>query len=111
MGNAHCGRCVPCIIRQSSFVSAGVNDPTTYRTNIKDGLMEIDGAKGADIQAFKYMIAKVTKHPDYLRASIRMTGPLPGDVGRFIDVYSRALREVEFFLNDTQLARRADIRL
>lgn len=111
MGNAHCGRCVPCIIRQSSFFSAGVYDPTTYRTNIKDGLMEIDGAKGADILAFKYMIAKVNKHTDYLKASIRMTGPLPGDVSRFIDVYLRALKEVEFFLNDTRLARRADIRL
>lgn len=95
LGNGHCGYCVPCIIRQASFKAAGVTDKFPYRRNINVGSLRIDKAAGADILAFKYMIEKVRKQPNYIKAAIRLTGPLPGNVDDFIDVYLRSLNEVD----------------
>lgn len=103
MGNGHCGRCVPCIIRQASYLAANTNDPSFYRTDIRSRAMRIDKAEGADVLAFKYLINKVEVHPDYLKAAIRMTGPLGNNVDDYIDVYSRALLEVESFINEIVL--------
>ncbi len=102
-GNGHCGYCVPCIIRQASFMAAGIVDKYPYRKNIHAKTLEINRAEGADILAFKYMIEKVKQHPEYLTAAIRLTGTLPGDVADYIDVYSRALKEVERVIQDVQL--------
>lgn len=103
LGNGHCGYCVPCIIRQASFKAAGLKDKFPYRKDIYSRYLQIDKAEGADILAFKYMVAKVNKQPKYLTAAIRLTGQLPGDVAGFIDVYSRALREVNELIKDVKL--------
>lgn len=103
LGNGHCGYCVPCIIRQASYKAANVKDKFAYRRDISKGKLHIDKAEGADILAFKYMIEKVKKEPNYLTAAIRITGPLSGDVNSYIDVYSRALREVDELLKGIQL--------
>jgi len=56
-------------------------------------------AEGTDVLAFKYMIEKVNRHPQYLTAAIRNTGPLGEAVRDYIDVYSRALKEVDTLLS------------
>jgi len=99
-GNGHCGSCVPCIIRRASFKAAGVNDIFRYRRDI----FQLSGvnpgrAEGTDVLAFKYMIEKVNRHPQYLTAAIRNTGPLGEAVRDYIDVYSRALKEVDTLLS------------
>lgn len=104
LGNGHCGSCVPCIIRRASFAAAKVADIFPYRRDIyRDGGLQIDKAEGADILAFKYMIAKVQKHPDYLTAAIRNTGPLGDNVSEYIAVYKRALQEVDDVIKTVQL--------
>lgn len=104
MGNGHCGYCVPCIIRQAAFQAAGLEDKFDYRHDIftTDGL-DIKTIRGADIIAFKYMVEKVKKNPHYLHASIRNTGPLGNDVTGFVDVYRRALDEVDSLINTVKL--------
>jgi len=104
MGNGHCGSCVPCIIRRAAFHSAKVNDLFPYRRNIyrKSGI-QIGKAEGADILAFKYMIEKVRKTPNYLTAAIRNTGPLDGNIDNYVSVYSRALIEVEEVIKNVKL--------
>jgi len=104
LGNGHCGYCVPCIIRQASFQAAGVVDKYPYRKNIHSNVLKIDKAEGADILAFKYMIEKVRQQPQYLKAAIRLTGRLDGNLDEFIDVYSRALNEVNNLIKDVRLA-------
>jgi len=96
LGNQHCGYCVPCIIRRAAYHAAGVKDNFPYRRDIKDTAgLKISKAEGADVLAFKYMIEKVRKHPIYLTAAIRNTGSLGDNVDKFVDVYSRSLKEVE----------------
>lgn len=101
---AHCGYCVPCIIRQAAFKAAGLDDKFDYRHDIfeADGL-DVKTKKGADVLAFKYMIEKVKKRPEYLFTSIRNTGPLGSDVAGFIDVYRRSLDEVDSLINTVKL--------
>ncbi len=97
--NRHCGYCVPCIIRQASFHIAGQPDSFPYRVDLHSESLDIKSAKGADVVAFKYMIEKIKRHPLYLTAAIRSTGPLGTPVQPYIDVYTRALNEVDQFLN------------
>ncbi len=103
-GNVHCGYCVPCVIRQASYKASGVKDKFNYRTNIFDPAgLEIAKAEGADILAFKYMIAKVKKHPNFLTAAIRTTGSLGENVDCYVDVYKRSLDEVEQLIKTVKL--------
>jgi 7-cyano-7-deazaguanine synthase in queuosine biosynthesis len=98
-GNGHCGYCVPCIIRQAAFKAAGLTDRFPYRRNIfaPTGVV-IKKAEGADILAFKYQIEKIRQKPAFLTAAIRSTGPLRDDVTPYVEVYKRALDEVENLL-------------
>lgn len=97
---AHCGYCVPCIIRQAAFKAAGLNDKFDYTQDIFESTgLDITRTKGADVMAFKYMIEKVSKKPDYLYALIRNTGPLGADVESYVDVYRRSLTEVDLLIN------------
>jgi len=99
-GNGHCGYCVPCIIRQAAFKIAGVSERFTYRKNIFEPPgMNIRRAEGTDILAFKYQIEKIRQKPGFLTAAIRSTGPLGEDVSAYLDVYRRALDEVEDLLD------------
>ncbi|WP_207516091.1 Qat anti-phage system QueC-like protein QatC [Longitalea luteola] len=102
-GNGHCGYCVPCIIRQSAYLAAGAQDCSIYRTPITGGPLQVSKADGTDVLAFKYLIAKVQQNPDYIKAAIRSTGPLGTNIDPYIDVYSRALREVDRFISQIQL--------
>jgi 7-cyano-7-deazaguanine synthase in queuosine biosynthesis len=98
-GNGHCGYCVPCIIKK-----AGLVDKFSYRKNIFDAAgLEIGSKKGADVLAFKYMIEKIKTKTTFLTAAIRITGPLGVDVANYVDVYQRALNEVENLITPVTL--------
>lgn len=99
----HCGYCVPCIIRQASFRFANMNDPMGYRVDIHSRILKIKKSEGKDVLAFKYMIEKTRRHPNYLTAAIRNTGPLGAEIQPFLDVYQRAMQEVDQLLNQVQL--------
>lgn len=104
LGNIHCGYCVPCIIRQASYKASGLKDNFTYRRDITDKKgLKISQAEGADILAFKFLIGKVAKHPMFLTALIRATGPLSNNVENYIDVYKRSLKEVDDLINTIKL--------
>lgn len=102
--NSHCGRCVPCIIRKAAYKASGQQDNFHYRTDIFDPKgLDVTKADGADVLAFKYMIAKVKKSPNFLTAAIRSTGALGENVDGYIAVYSRSLDEVEQLINTVKL--------
>ena len=103
-GNGHCGYCVPCIIRQAAFKASSLVDPFGYRNNLFDTAgLDITSKKGADVLAFKYIIEKIRLKPTFLTASIRNTGPLGENVDEYINVYKRALAEVDNLLNPVLL--------
>ncbi|MEJ7692297.1 Qat anti-phage system QueC-like protein QatC [Daejeonella sp.] len=102
--NSHCGRCVPCIIRRAAFNASGEQDIFPYRDDIFDAKgLDASKADGADVLAFKYMIAKVKKNPKFLTAAIRTTGALGENVDGYIDVYKRSLQEVDKLITPVKL--------
>lgn len=104
LGNIHCGYCVPCIIRQASFLKAGLTDSNKYRIDIgAQKQLKISEAEGADFLAFQYMIEKNKRNANYLIASIRNTGPLGINVDSFVDVYNRGLKEVQELVKNIKL--------
>lgn len=57
--NYNCGLCVPCMVRRSTFLKAGIPDKTTYVFQSVTGkqLDDLIDARRGDIEAVKYAIA------------------------------------------------------
>jgi len=110
-GTRHCGRCVPCIIRRAALHKAGIRDDNAllpadrrYRTDIYRQALHAStanatnkGAKGENVMALRYMLARTQADPQYLAAAIQLTGPLM-DPQQSLDVYQRGLAEVAAIL-------------
>ncbi len=102
-GTSHCGYCVPCLIRKASFLKANTTDPHQYKVNINDPLALDTPVKKDNIVAFKYLIEKVRRNPDYLKTLIRSTGSLGSNVDDYVSTYRRGLAEVEALLANVTL--------
>lgn len=105
-GNRHCGYCVPCIIRSAAFKRAGLHDASLNRGGITGAgrRLDVKKAEGADVFAFKFMLEMRKRHPNYIPAAIRITGPLPDkDIPAYISMYNRGLDEVEAFVQKVHL--------
>lgn len=89
--NAHCGYCVPCIIRKGA-VSLSRRDPTRYSYKLDKKLSE---NRAQDLKAFKMAISKM-KEESISLVDILASGPIPGDdevKNKHLEVYIRGLRE------------------
>ena len=102
-GTKHCGYCVPCLIRKAAFLKANAVDSQDYKVNIDAPLTLNTAAKRDNIIAFKYLIEKVRRNPNYIKTLIRSTGPLGDDIDDYIDIYRRGLNEVESLLSNVTL--------
>lgn len=108
-GLKHCGRCVPCIIRRAALKRAGILDaqsslPTErqYRIDIINQPVRASKVNGENVMAFKYLINRIEKHPSYLTAMIRLTGPVD-DVDSFIKMYKRGVEEVKAVIDTAKV--------
>ncbi|MNK75567.1 7-cyano-7-deazaguanine synthase [compost metagenome] len=103
-----CGKCVPCIIRRSSFHAAnvrGLKDGTDYRDPAKDLSKVFDYDTDLD-DLMATMIAS-RRLPDLDIASwIAKSGPLPDDLAvkeALVDVVKRGMGEVRAYLASERL--------
>lgn len=96
---AHCGYCVPCIIRRAALSVIGLDERNDYRTDVLRANAELSGAQNSHLNAFLWAIrrrAGGVSLPDLLTA-----GPLPrsiGTIAEFRSVHDRGLAEVAAFL-------------
>lgn len=94
--NMHCGYCVPCLIRQASFVKAGVADDTPYLHDLQTAWSNIDLRD--DLLAMVLASTDIAKD-SRLRAAA--SGPLPLDRAErdgWFGVHDRGLKEVGNYL-------------
>lgn len=100
-----CGKCVPCLIRRSSFHAAGWQDRTDYKPSGAD-LRQVLG-HGADSDDLMAMILASRRFQgENLSAWVAKTGPLPTDAGELaalVGVVNRGMEEVSTFLASKQL--------
>lgn len=95
---AHCGYCVPCLIRRAALVRAFGTDPTTYHlANLAAAPLDCSKAEGQHIRSFQLALARLHANPKLARTAIHSPGPLmdfrdewPG----FARVYAEGMDEV-----------------
>jgi 7-cyano-7-deazaguanine synthase in queuosine biosynthesis len=93
---AHCGRCVPCIIRRAAL--AGVTDTTKYVH--ADLAVPLAGKSGSDLRAIKLALNRYQHAPPGV-AEVLAAGPLPGtddERAAYVEVFRRGVAEVRSLL-------------
>lgn len=97
-GYKHCGRCVPCMIRRSSFLAWGVDDQTEYvfaDLSIKNK----EHAGFDDVRSAAIAIATVEDSGMERWLGATLASPLISDKDQLKGVISRGLNEVKALLN------------
>lgn len=93
-----CGRCIPCLIRRSSFTAAGFHDSTIYR--FKDlSTVIADKSERDDLLALMSAISRAKTQS--IKYWITTSGPLPenrAERNDYMEVFKRGLGEVEVYL-------------
>jgi hypothetical protein len=93
----HCGRCVPCLVRRSAFLAAGIKDTTDYKY---DDLSKDDEehARFDDVRsaAMAVEIVKLDGLAAWIGASLASTSL--GDTVPYRDTVGRGIAEVGRFL-------------
>ena len=105
---AHCGYCVPCIIRRAAMHHAGLDDVARYRYDVRTERATLVGSPDLrkDPWAFEMALARAERRAtvtDVLRAG-PLAGP-PADVDRYVQVYRNGLNEVSEFVRGRPLFR------
>ena len=108
--DAHCGTCVPCLIRRAAIASAwgAGGDPTRYRCEDL-AAQELDSARaaGQQVRAFQYAIDRLRTRPDLASILIHKPGPLREDIANLEDlarVYREGMAEVDELLQGVTTA-------
>lgn len=97
----HCGYCVPCIIRRSALLAAGLDNGSRYLSDIRTTKPPHDSETNRDLRAFEMALARfdADDHARHL-FDVLSTGPIPPEsIEQFVDVYRRGMLEVRAFLN------------
>lgn len=99
-----CGYCTPCIIRRSALKKAGLKE-SGYTINVLRNPPDPSTKTGRDLRAFKLSIERFKKLSSFsVLAHILSSGPIPFrdkvNLNKFVDIYSRGLKEVSDFLEN-----------
>lgn len=84
---AHCGTCLPCIIRRAAIKKAGLVDSSIYR----DPNFESGPTARMNLMSYNLGIQKYNKKFSFI--SIQNSGPISNDIPEFIKVYDRGMEE------------------
>lgn len=113
-GAAHCGTCVPCLIRRAAIGHAfgRGNDRTGYRCeDMTAEPLNAGKASGLQVRGFQYAVRRLEERPELASLLIRKVGPLPeaqGDAGGWANVYKRGIEEVGDLLRGVRTRSPAD---
>ncbi len=103
--HAHCGVCVPCLIRRAAIEHAwgAGNDPTGYRIeNLRERAWDSCKSEGQQIRAYEYALSRFRERPEIAPVLIHKPGPLIEDfdkLDRLTRVYTHGMEEIGALLN------------
>lgn len=96
---AHCGYCLPCIIRRASMHHVGADRAREYRHNILTQALD-PKQRGADARAAR--MAALRDPAEVGVVDVLHSGPLPTEaheIHRYVEVYRSGLQELAQFFN------------
>lgn len=97
---AHCGTCVPCLIRRAAILAAygPGKDLTAYRCeNLSVRPLDAAKAEGQQVRGYQYALARLRERPDLASILVHKPGPLLEDVAnlnQLTRVYAQGMNEV-----------------
>ena len=104
---AHCGYCLPCLIRRAALLGM---DSTKYGVaNLKAKTLSTTQAEGQQVRSFQMAVDRVAKRPALAPILIHKQGPLTDDRSqqpKLADVYRRGMAEVGRLLAGVRTAPR-----
>ena len=96
-GHKHCGRCLPCLIRRSSFHAWGISDQTEY---VFDDLSTDDEShkRFDDVRAAAMAVAEVEADGFNRLYHSSLNSTLMGDTTPYKEVIQQGLKEISEYL-------------
>lgn len=89
---AHCGTCLPCVIRRASVKAAHINDTSLYRDlNFENG-----PTTSSNLMSYNLGLRKYNKKFSFI--NIQNAGPISNNIPDFISVYDRGIEELKNLL-------------
>lgn len=103
-GYVHCGRCIPCLVRRSAFLAAGINDQTPKGYKYFD-LQKRDDAHAwyEDVRAAAMAVIETERIGFVPRLRANLPSHILGDVTPLEQVAMRGLAEVANLLRSYRL--------
>jgi 7-cyano-7-deazaguanine synthase in queuosine biosynthesis len=102
--NAHCGYCVPCIIRRAAINAGSIADDTNYTLDdLASRPLNTTIAEGRQIRSFQLSIRRLENEPALAKYLVYNSGPLV-DISTegknsLAEVYTRGIKEVANLLS------------
>jgi hypothetical protein len=105
-GDAHCGTCLPCLIRRASLRQtpwAG-GDRTGYRFgNLLERPLRASLKEGVQVRGFQIALSRLAANPELAQTLVYLPGPLredQSDIPELAGVYARGMAEVGVVLQN-----------
>lgn len=86
--HAHCGYCLPCLVRNAATRSARLNDVSYLRTE------KLKRAQIKDIWALKLLLKRLADNDLDITQQLAKCGKIPDSYEKYADVYERGLQEL-----------------
>ncbi len=101
-GRRHCGRCVPCLIRRSSFLKWGINDLTEYV--FEDlSIEDINHSHYDDVRSAAIAVKKVNSDGIKSLIGASLNSSILGDVSKYEKVANEGIKELELLLKKYEI--------
>lgn len=101
LSHAHCGYCVPCLIRRASIEGAFGTDPTEYTfvPGLDHVTLDSMKAEGENVRSFQMLASRLSAKPQLSRILVHKPGPLSdypeSDIQQYSEVFLRGILEVD----------------
>lgn len=89
---AHCGTCLPCVIRRAAIKKAGIKDTSIYR----DSNFESGPTARVNLMSYNLGLQKYNKKYSFI--NIQNSGPISKDILEFVRVYDQGIEELKYLL-------------
>lgn len=89
---AHCGNCLPCVIRRASIKKAGIKDTSIYR----DPNFESGPTAKVNLMSYNLGLQKYNKKYSFI--NIQNSGPISKNILEFVRVYDHGIEELKCLL-------------
>jgi len=107
LSSAHCGHCVPCLIRKAAFVGWQKGDPTQYHlADLRDKVLDPAKADGECVRSIQLALRRLKNDINRAKILVHTAGPLtdfPGEISAFARVYLAGMQEIARLLDGIQV--------